>query len=105
MGPLFGRKEAIYFWITGSASRLSFGGTASFTLAVQFCPTLVPGSHTSDGIAAVATLVAHACIISSTAAERIIIAGRRTLGGYGRPFACAEAMPSLTARNGLHHFK
>ena len=45
MGPLFGRKEAIYFWITGSASRLSFGGTACFTLAVQFCPTMLPGSR------------------------------------------------------------
>ena len=37
MGPLFG-KEGLYMAVTGSASRLSFGGTALFTLAVQFCP-------------------------------------------------------------------
>lgn len=43
MGPLFGRKEGTYFLVVGSASRLSFGGTASFTLAVQFCPTQLPG--------------------------------------------------------------
>lgn len=45
MGPLFGQKEGIFFWITGSASRLSFGGTTSFTLAVQFCPTMTPASR------------------------------------------------------------
>jgi len=45
MGPLFGRKEAIYFGITGSASRLSFGGVAPFTLAVQFCPTTSLGAR------------------------------------------------------------
>ena len=38
MGPLFGGKEGVYMHVTGSASRLSFGGTAVFTLAVQFCP-------------------------------------------------------------------
>ena len=34
----FGGKEGLYMHVTGSASRLSFGGTALFTLAVQFCP-------------------------------------------------------------------
>ena len=38
MGPLFGGKEGVYMHVTGSASRLSFGGSALFTLAVQFCP-------------------------------------------------------------------
>ena len=38
MGPLFGGKDQLYMHVTGSASRLSFGGAALFTLAVQFCP-------------------------------------------------------------------
>ena len=43
MGPLFGGKDAVYMNVTGSASRLSFGGVAGFTLAVQFCPQPAAG--------------------------------------------------------------
>ena len=38
MGPLFGPRNNSHLQIIGAASRLSFGGAATFTLAVQFCP-------------------------------------------------------------------
>mmetsp|Transcript_48403 Transcript_48403/g.104896 ORF Transcript_48403/g.104896 Transcript_48403/m.104896 type:complete len:882 (+) Transcript_48403:189-2834(+) len=37
-GPLFSKEEGVHLFVSGSASVLSFGGTASFTLAVQFLP-------------------------------------------------------------------
>tara|TARA_B100000513_G_scaffold123109_2_gene54532 strand:+ start:2520 stop:5243 length:2724 start_codon:yes stop_codon:yes gene_type:complete len=36
LGPHFSKREGCYFFVTGSASVLSFGGQAAFTIAVQF---------------------------------------------------------------------
>jgi len=47
MGPLFGGKEGLHMLVTGSASRLSFGGSALFTLAVQFCPQPTSAARTA----------------------------------------------------------
>jgi len=38
MGPLFGPRNFSHLQVIGAASRLSFGGGATFSLAVQFCP-------------------------------------------------------------------
>jgi len=36
MGPLFSKREGVHICVSGSASALSFGGSAVFSLAVQF---------------------------------------------------------------------
>lgn len=50
MGPLFSEREGSHLYICGSASILSFGGTAAFTLAVQFfpLPQPQPAGETAD---------------------------------------------------------
>ena len=54
MGPLFGPRNFSHLQIIGAASRLSFGGGATFSLAVQFCPqpSTLPGTHGGPSAAA-----------------------------------------------------
>ena len=49
MGPLFSPRDHTYLLVNGGASRLSFGGTAPFSLAVQFCAQPSGGSGGSGG--------------------------------------------------------
>ena len=54
MGPLFGPRNFSHLQVIGAASRLSFGGGATFSLAVQFCPqpSTLPGTHAGPSAAA-----------------------------------------------------
>ena len=54
MGPLFSPRDHTYLLVNGSASRLSFGGTALFSLAVQFCPQPTPRAASGGPPAAAA---------------------------------------------------
>lgn len=74
MGPLFSKRESSYFYLSGSASVLSFGGQAPFSIALQFFPqpsgqlgSVAPGNHlgTANGKGATANGAAGSAVADS----------------------------------------